>query len=84
MMDGWHMTGWGWAAMSAMTLVVVALVVVLVLLLARGSSPGPRSQEPLDPEQIMAQRFARGEIDETEYQRRRQAINARDQRSSPS
>ena len=74
MMHGWDMNGWDWAWMSLMMFVGTALVVAVVILLVRGA-PGSeqlrRSDSPFD---ILAQRFARGEIDEAEYQRRRDAL----------
>jgi putative membrane protein len=76
---GTGMGGWGYLLMIVNTLLfwglIVAGVVVLVRFLGRtgradsghASPPGP--QQP-GPERILAERFARGEIDEEEYQRR--------------
>ncbi|MEZ5219749.1 MAG: SHOCT domain-containing protein [Ilumatobacteraceae bacterium] len=36
--------------------------------------PGPDTTPPRDPEQILRERFAQGEIDETEYEHRRQVL----------
>jgi len=36
---------------------------------ARRSAP-PRARRPVDPEQVLAERFALGEIDEVEYAQR--------------
>jgi putative membrane protein len=73
---GDHMTGWGWFAMSLSVVVFWGLVITAIVLLvrylsqARQSSPPPRR-----PEQLLAERFARGEIDETEYRDRLAALH---------
>ena len=55
---------------------VVAGVVLLVRLLAadRQSPPGVR---PHDPTGVLRERFARGEIDESEYRERLKVLNGR-------
>jgi putative membrane protein len=62
---------------------IAALVVLLIRSARSGSGgygasgaydPGPRHD---DPERILAQRFARGEIDETEFKARRDALRHR-------
>ncbi|MFF7474680.1 SHOCT domain-containing protein [Streptomyces sp. NPDC008092] len=69
--------GWSWMAMSVgMILFWAALVAVGVLLfraLSRSASSGsPATAPPTGPtpERLLAERFARGEIDEDEYRRR--------------
>ena len=72
---GSGMSGWGYALMTiSMVLFWGAVIVGIVLLVrhfARGGqqTPTPPSQ-PATPEQLLAGRFARGEIDEEEYRRR--------------
>jgi putative membrane protein len=71
-------TGWGWAAMSISMLLfwgaLVAAGVLLVRTLARPSEgPGRPS-----PEQLLAERYARGEIDEDEYRRRMATLTGND------
>jgi putative membrane protein len=67
------MGGWGFRLMTVTSLVwvllVVAGLVLLVRYLARGSQPGAGGAFP-PPEQVLAARYARGEIDEEEYHRR--------------
>lgn len=66
----WH-GDWGWGAWLAMTvgmLVFWGLFIWGVVWLARGGMA--QRERPADPEQILAARFAAGEIDEDEYQRR--------------
>jgi putative membrane protein len=81
MMDGWDMNGWGWGWMTLMMVVGVLLVALLVLTLLRGSALGPRTDDRPNAEEILAQRLARGEIDEAEYQRRRSALRSKDRPS---
>lgn len=66
--DGW----WGMGFMWVWWLLVLAGIVVFVVFAVRtslGALPGRRSD--LDtPEQILRRRYAGGEIDREEYQRR--------------
>ncbi len=70
---GDNTSGWGWALMTVGMVAFWGLLITGIVLLVR--SPGtvgrPASQPPVPstPEQVLAQRFARGEIDETEYNR---------------
>jgi putative membrane protein len=69
--------GWAWLAMSVSMFLFLALIIVVAVLIVRalsrsgpvhGEHPGPRGGPA--PEQILAERYARGEIDEEEYRRR--------------
>jgi putative membrane protein len=63
------MSGWGPALMAVGNLLVWALIVVGVLALlrhTRSTAPGPRPTA----EELLAERFARGEIAEEEYRQR--------------
>jgi len=54
------------------------LLIVLVFWLVRGSSGSSvQSKSTRDARTILDERFASGEIDEEEYQRRRDALNDR-------
>lgn len=67
MMWGWG-TGWSWVGMTMMLVFwigVAALVVWTVRTLA-----GSRQERRDDPEQILRERYARGQIDEDEFNRR--------------
>lgn len=66
----WH--GWnGWWHMGFMWLFWVALIVIVVWLLVRGTSGRPSTGGAQDsPEQILKRRYARGEVDKDEYERR--------------
>jgi putative membrane protein len=73
MYDGW---GWGgWVLMSVVMVlfwaaVIAAIVVAIRYLAGSGGGSGPPRYEPPRPEDVLAGRFARGEIDEDEYRRR--------------
>jgi putative membrane protein len=77
-MMNWYgagMSGWGYLLMIANTLLFWGLLVAGVVVLVRyfGSASrhgGVRPGQSATPEQILAERFARGEIDEDEYRRR--------------
>ena len=78
-------TGWGWGAWLTMGIgmilfwgLVIGGGIVLTRYLAgtrhqHASSGGPGRTEP---EQILAERFARGDIDEDEYRRRRELLRS--------
>lgn len=69
----WH----GWFMGPLMMLVFLALVAVVVVLVVRwigapaGSREDSRQNTPLE---ILRERFARGEIDKTEFEERRKAL----------
>lgn len=58
---GW----WGWLAMVAGMLLLWGPMVWVVVALMRGSTPAAP-----DAEQVLAERFARGELDGAEYHQR--------------
>ncbi|GGY14604.1 SHOCT domain-containing protein [Streptomyces anandii] len=74
------MNGWGWFAMSLGTVlfwaVLIAAGVLLFRALDRGRGRPPRTAAPgrPTPEQLLAELFARGEIDEDEYRRRLEVL----------
>ena len=79
MMNGYAMSGWGWLLMTLSMLGFWALVAVLALaLLRRPSQPDQQpqaDQQPrLNPEAVLAERLARGEIDPDEYRHRLQTL----------
>lgn len=71
------MSGWGYAGMVIGMILFWTLIVVGIIALIRfssgafrtGPSPSPDTVH-YSPEQILASRFASGEIDETEYRQR--------------
>ncbi len=73
----WGGNGWGWGGIVMTVVLVVLLVAVIIALvfairyLSRsGSHYNRASSEATRAEDALAQRFARGEIDEDEYRRR--------------
>jgi putative membrane protein len=82
MMDrGDHMdngNGWWWVMGIVGGLFMIALIVVLIVVLVQHYNPPERSTRRTTDnspgENILSERFARGEIDEDEYRRRRDAL----------
>lgn len=75
----WNDAGWGagqWIAMTAGMVLfwtLLALAVYLLIRTARGDKrPAP---PPATPDQILAEGFARGEIDGKEYEARRATLH---------
>ncbi|TPQ15740.1 SHOCT domain-containing protein [Streptomyces sporangiiformans] len=77
---GHDVSGWGWFAMSASMIVFWALIITAAVLLFRAlNRPHEHTHTPgapQTPEQVLGERFARGEIDEEEYRRRLNALHA--------
>jgi putative membrane protein len=83
---GWDDGGWGGAQRLLMTLVMLMLwggliapgVWVVRILGTSSTSPSPPGPPPpaftRHAEEVLAERYARGEIDENEYARRRTLI----------
>ncbi|MDZ7811399.1 MAG: SHOCT domain-containing protein [Arhodomonas sp.] len=81
MWDGmrWHMNGmgWGWLGFGVLHMVIfwaliIAAVVVVVRFLAGGRSDNGSGDE--HALQILQRRYASGEIDDEEFERRRQQL----------
>jgi putative membrane protein len=79
------MMGAGWLTMGLTSVLFLAAVVAVVVWLARdvGTSatrspdrqgPAAPSHPATNPDEILAQRFARGEINEDDYLRRRAVL----------
>ncbi len=67
------MNGWGYPMMWFTSALFATLVIVGVVLLVRYAARTGRSTYPrplVGPEQLLAQRYARGELDDDEYQHR--------------
>jgi putative membrane protein len=85
MMWDWH-TGWswwGWLGMSVFMVIFWGLViwgiVVLVRYLSTPEQQTPSSHQPsTSPDTILAERFARGEIDEREYVHKHEILQSGD------
>ncbi|GEP34573.1 hypothetical protein NSZ01_23410 [Nocardioides szechwanensis] len=81
MMGGWYHDGGGWGGWLLMMLVMVAfwgLVVAAVVTLFRSSArPGSAGSPPAahpDPQAILDERLARGDIDLEDYRARRAVL----------
>jgi putative membrane protein len=75
------LSGWGWVAMVTGMVVFWGLLIALAVILVRGlNRPADLAHGPRpSPEQLLGERFARGEIDEEEYRRRLAALTGSDQ-----
>jgi len=72
---GWdHMSGWGWFTMTVSSVLLIALVVAGIVALARVGQQPPSAPPTRSPEELLAERFARGEIGEEEYRSRLSAL----------
>ena len=73
--DGWS---WGdWLAMSLMMVAFWALVVFAIVALVRSRHEHDGVRDGRKPADILAERFARGEIDEAEFDQRAEALGRR-------
>jgi putative membrane protein len=83
-MMNWYgngMSGWGYALMTVSTTLFWGLLIVATIALVRylRRTSQPAGNPPIHrstPEQLLAERYARGEIDEEEYQRRMTTLRA--------
>ncbi|AQZ70483.1 unnamed protein product [[Actinomadura] parvosata subsp. kistnae] len=67
------MNGWGYVLMGLSTLVFWGLVITTIVLAARHASRvigAGRTSPPPTAQELLAQRYARGEIDTDEYRSR--------------
>ena len=73
------LSGWGWTVMTISMVLFWVLLVVGGVLLYRGltqpTSGTPAGPRP-SPQHLLAERFARGEIDEEEYRQRLATLEA--------
>lgn len=76
---GDNMNGWGWTLMILGMIAFWAVVILgLVLLVRVLRGPGPtfdRAPARLTPRDLLAERFARGDIDQSEYAGRLAALH---------
>jgi putative membrane protein len=70
MWNGYGLGGWGMAAMLASSVLFWTLLVGGAVLLYRALRDSPKPAGPSSAEQQLGERYARGEIDDQEYQHR--------------
>jgi putative membrane protein len=72
------MGGWGMVLMTVSSVLfwglIIAGIVALVRYAGRSTPQGGSATETATPEQVLAERYARGEIDEEEYTRRLEVL----------
>jgi len=71
----WWGNDWSWSAWLAMSVTMVVFWGVLIWVVAHFVQTNLPSRRR--PEDVLADRYASGEIDEDEYQRRRDVLNPR-------
>jgi putative membrane protein len=78
------LSGWGWVVMTTSMVLFWGLLIAGGVLLFRAlnqpAGGAPAGSRP-SPEHLLAERFARGEIDEEEYQRRLATLTSARERS---
>lgn len=77
---GGGMGGWGWMFMSAGSLLFLVLIGVVVWLLVRATGTGgarPTETPGTQARAILAERYARGEVDDEEYRKRLATLGSR-------
>ena len=71
----WHGSWGGWLLMGFVMVAFWAVVIWAVATLVRGTASAPTTREP---ESILAERFARGEIDADDYTTRLESLRTQD------
>lgn len=84
MMNGWDMTGWGWGWMTIWTVIAIVLIVLFASAVLRASSPSTKFPGSADSAMaVLRRRYAAGEIDEAEFNRRRAELeDTREERTA--
>ena len=73
--DHQHMMGaWGWFGGMLMMLLAIALIVGVVVITVRFLGHDQKTRSSNRALDLLNERFARGEIDRTEYEERRRAL----------
>lgn len=65
-----HMGGWWWLAVPMMIAFWTLVIWAVVMLVRRNDGASARNKA----EDVLGERFARGELDEAEYRRRRDLV----------
>lgn len=82
MMWGYTNSWWGWLLMMLSMVGFWGLLIALVVVLVRrvGPSDRPPEQRRPSPEELLAERLARGELDPDDYRQRLSVLGERDGR----
>lgn len=84
---GNHIGAWGWVVMTIGMVAFWGLLITGIVSLVRHLGGGTPRAERLSvratPEQLIAEQFAHGEIDETEYTGRLAALHGRHNHDGP-
>ncbi|MFD7708321.1 SHOCT domain-containing protein [Streptomyces sp. NPDC059785] len=75
------MGGWDWFTVSVGSVLLWAVLVTVAIMLFRMLSRAPEqthSPTAATPRQLLAERYARGEIDDEEYRRRLAVLSSED------
>jgi len=70
------MSGWGYAVMTIGVVLFWAVAILGGIALVRHLTRAAGAASVSTPEQVLAERFARGEIDDEEFDRRRKALRS--------
>lgn len=70
----WNWDGWGWWPMWLGMIVFWGGLIWFAVWLVRRSDPNRSSPPQHDPRRILEDRFARGEIDQEEFERRSKVL----------
>ncbi len=72
----WHGSGWDWLAMTVVMFAFWGLLIWALAALLGDRLGGQLGRGPEKPEELLARRFAAGEIDEDEYRARLETLRA--------
>ena len=76
-----HLSAWGWFGMTLGMVAFWGLLFAAIYWLVRSSTRPAQADAPIAqgarPEQLLAERFARGEIDDTEYRSRLDTLHGK-------
>jgi putative membrane protein len=77
----YDVSGWGWVVMIVSMVLFWGLLITTGVVVVRALNRPPQSDAAFrpSPEQLLAERFARGEIDEDEYRTRLAVLHSSNQ-----
>ena len=73
-MDGWSMMGEWWIWLIIILAVILVIGLLVVLLMGEDQKRGNRSDTGKSADQILDERYARGEINEEEYKEKKKEM----------